>query len=94
MLGTNVITQQMFPVWHVTNVKHYLGIWWHRMWWHPNGEALLKASKHTSRKSRDSVDIIATVDGIQYSHTGKVYAATFSLTTAIRLCAELLRASR
>lgn len=67
MLGTNVITQQVFPVWHVTGVKQYLDTWWHRMWWHPHGEALLKASKGLSGKSWDSIEIVAIVDGVRYA---------------------------
>lgn len=76
MLGTNVIAQQTFPVWHVTGVKQYLETWWHRMWWHPYGEALLKASKQISGKTKDSLDVIATVAGVRYTGAKMQWNAT------------------
>ena len=45
MLGTNMITQQVFPVWHMTGDKSYRTRWWPRMWFHPHTEVLLNAAK-------------------------------------------------
>lgn len=42
-LGTNVISQTIFPLLHFTGQKHFRDLWWPRMWFVPYGEELLKA---------------------------------------------------
>ncbi|KAI9667516.1 MAG: hypothetical protein M1821_000332 [Bathelium mastoideum] len=43
MLGTNLISGQVFPLLHVTGAKHFRHDWWDRMWYYPYAEVLLKA---------------------------------------------------
>ncbi|WPG99671.1 Hypothetical protein R9X50_00249000 [Acrodontium crateriforme] len=67
MLGVNTVTQQPFPMFHMTGDKTIRERWWPRMWFHPHGEALLKASKSSDQQQQvgDGV-LIAEVDGIKY----------------------------
>lgn len=54
MLGTNLVTQLAFPLFHVTGDKSVRDRWWPRMWFHPYAEDLLKATKrkqHAPSKS-------------------------------------------
>ncbi|KAF2135533.1 uncharacterized protein K452DRAFT_239214, partial [Aplosporella prunicola CBS 121167] len=44
-LGFNSITDQIFPLLHMTGNKAYIDLWWNRLWFHPHSEELLKASK-------------------------------------------------
>ncbi|PPJ56901.1 hypothetical protein CBER1_02273 [Cercospora berteroae] len=44
-LGTNLVTREAFPLFHVTGDKGIRDRWWPRMWFHPYGEELLKATK-------------------------------------------------
>lgn len=45
MLGTNTVSKNPFPLFHVTGNKRVRDWWWPRMWFHPHGEELLKATK-------------------------------------------------
>jgi hypothetical protein len=67
MLGTNTITQQVFPVWHMTGEKSYRSRWWPRMWFHPHAEALLNASKRESSGWKKGARVVAKVKGISYT---------------------------
>ena len=67
MLGTNMITQQVFPVWHMTGEKSYRTRWWPRMWFHPHAEALLNASKREAAQWKKGERVIAKVMGISYT---------------------------
>lgn len=66
MLGTNVITQQPFPVYHITGEKSYRERWWPRMWFHPHAEVLLKVAKREAEKRGIRSRVVAKVDGISY----------------------------
>lgn len=68
MLGTNVITQQVFPVLHMTNEKRFRELWWPRMWFHPHARALLESAE---RKSALGSGIIAKVDGVSHVISAK-----------------------
>ena len=67
MLGTNVITQQAFPVWHMTGDKSYRTRWWPRMWFHPHAEALLNASKREASGRKHGARVVAKVKGVSYT---------------------------
>lgn len=75
MLGTNTVSKSPFPLFHVTGNKMVRDWWWPRMWWHPQGEELLKAAK---RKSMPSAEIVEqgfiTVDGVQWRAARPVQA--------------------
>jgi len=43
-LGTNAISNTVFPLLHVTGEKHYRETWWDRMWFTPHGESLIKSA--------------------------------------------------
>ena len=43
-LGTNLITNQVFPLLHMTGHKEYLDELWNKMWYFPNSRALLRAA--------------------------------------------------
>ncbi|KAF2238917.1 hypothetical protein EV356DRAFT_563600 [Viridothelium virens] len=43
-LGTNLITNQVFPLIHMTGNKDYRDTWWERMWYFPYSRALLTAA--------------------------------------------------
>ncbi|KAF2208932.1 hypothetical protein CERZMDRAFT_7518, partial [Cercospora zeae-maydis SCOH1-5] len=45
LLGTNLVTREVFPLFHVTGDKGIRDRWWPRMWFHPYAEELLKATK-------------------------------------------------
>lgn len=68
MLGTNMATQQVFPVWHMTGEKSYRTRWWSRMWFHPHAEALLEAAKRAAVEAagRDGGRVVAEVGGVEY----------------------------
>jgi hypothetical protein len=66
MLGTNVITQQAFPLLHVTNEKRYRESWWPNMWFHPHAKALLEASKRSAAKLNSDTGIVAHARGVSY----------------------------
>lgn len=67
MLGTNTVSRSPFPLFHVTGNKNVRDWWWPRMWFHPDGERLLKATK---RKGVPSVEMMkqnfTTVDGVEW----------------------------
>ncbi|KAM0719923.1 hypothetical protein Q7P37_004058 [Cladosporium fusiforme] len=63
MLGTNLITQQAFPVYHMTGDKSFRKRWWPRMWFYPYAEALLEAEM--TRRVRGSA-VVAKVRGVEY----------------------------
>lgn len=63
MLGTNLITQQAFPVYHVTGDKSFRQRWWPRMWFYPYAEALLDAEMATRKRGGA---VIAKVKGVEY----------------------------
>jgi hypothetical protein len=67
MLGTNMITQQVFPVWHMTGEKSYRTRWWPRMWFHPYAEALLNGSKRETAERKKGTRVVAKVKGISYT---------------------------
>jgi hypothetical protein len=66
MLGTNVITQQAFPLLHITNEKKYRTIWWDRMWFHPHAKALFEAAKESAAKLNPDTKIVAEARGTSY----------------------------
>lgn len=66
MLGTNVITQQAFPLLHITNEKKYREIWAPRMWFYHHAEALLKAAKYEAAREKSDTKIVANVRGTSY----------------------------
>lgn len=66
MLGTNMATQQAFPVWHMTGEKSYRTRWWPRMWFHPHAEALLVAAKNEAGKWKSGSRTVARVNGVSY----------------------------
>lgn len=63
MLGTNAITQQVFPVLHMTNEKKFRELWWPQMWFHPHARTLLE---HAKRPRVTTLDIIAPGKGVTY----------------------------
>jgi hypothetical protein len=70
MLGTNVLTGTIFPLFHITPLKHLREIWWQRMWFHPYGEALLQAARRKwlrgMQKDNRYEEVVAVVDGVEY----------------------------
>ncbi|GAB7359979.1 hypothetical protein MBLNU230_g7503t1 [Neophaeotheca triangularis] len=40
-LGVNAITQQIFPIFHVTGDKSFRDLWWPRIWFYPWAKALM-----------------------------------------------------
>lgn len=70
MLGTNMITQQVFPVWHMTGEKSFRSRWWPRMWFHPHAEALLNASKREAAGWKKGAQVVAKVNGTSYTGAG------------------------
>nr|POE80977.1 hypothetical protein CFP56_57051 [Quercus suber] len=88
MLGVNTISGEAYPVYHVTGLKVLLGWRWPRMWFHPYGEALLKAAR---RKRLASIrageeQVVAEVRGTKYlavaGHKGDSVEALKSLDDA------------
>lgn len=65
MLGTDSISKIPFPLFHVTGDKTVRDRWWPRMWFHPHGETLLKASKRKQAKSKDP-ETFTVVDGVKW----------------------------
>ncbi|EME38742.1 hypothetical protein DOTSEDRAFT_75477 [Dothistroma septosporum NZE10] len=68
MLGTNTATGAIFPLYHITGDKLMRGRWWPRMWFHPHGEALLKAAR---KRWLDGVrtaghHVAAEIDNVKY----------------------------
>ena len=59
ILGTNLVTGQVFPLLHMTGDKSFRHTWWDRMWFYPFGHALLSA---TSVAPRNKI-ITKTSDG-------------------------------
>jgi hypothetical protein len=70
MLGTNMVTQQVFPVWHMTGEKSYRTRWWPRMWFHPHAEALLNAAKREASERKKGAKVVAKVNGVSYTGAG------------------------
>ncbi|KAF2083981.1 hypothetical protein K490DRAFT_69244 [Saccharata proteae CBS 121410] len=60
-LGTNVVSKQIFPIFHLTGDKRFRDLWWDRLWFFPWAESLLKAAVRQPRKM-----ITATEDGRQW----------------------------
>lgn len=65
MLGTNIITRTVFPLFHMTGDKTLRYRWWPRMWFHPHAEELLKAEKGRRARLQDP-DWIADVHGVRW----------------------------
>jgi hypothetical protein len=66
MLGTNVITQQAFPLLHITNEKRYRESWWPNMWFYPHGNALLEAAQRRAVKLNSDTGVVAHARGVSY----------------------------
>lgn len=68
-LGTNTATGEVFPLYHITGNKLVRGQWWPRMWFHPHGEALLKAARKKWLAKVHSAGHfeVADVGGIKYT---------------------------
>jgi hypothetical protein len=66
MLGTNVITQQAFPLLHITNEKRFRESWWPNMWFYPHGKALLGAAKRTAIKLNSDTGVVTRARGVSY----------------------------
>lgn len=62
LLGTNVVTQAAFPLFHVTGDKSLRDRWWPRMWFHPYSEQLLKDT-HAARLAQRDPLLFATTGG-------------------------------
>ncbi|KAK4549730.1 hypothetical protein LTR36_005031 [Oleoguttula mirabilis] len=62
MLGVNMVTQTVFPVFHMTGDKSLRDKWWPRLWHHPYGKALLSASKEYA-----DTNIVANVNGVKWT---------------------------
>lgn len=45
-LGTNAISNRIFPLLHFTGDKHYRESWWNRMWFTPYAEEIIKAAPY------------------------------------------------
>lgn len=67
MLGTNLITQQAFPVYHVTGDKSFRTRWWPLMWFYPYAETLLEAE---IARRKQSQSVVAKVRGVEYVGAG------------------------
>lgn len=65
MLGLNMVTQGVFPLFHMTGDKSLRDKWWPFLWFHPYGRALLAASNEPS--SATDADVIATVSGVKWT---------------------------
>nr|POF11569.1 hypothetical protein CFP56_44407 [Quercus suber] len=88
MLSVNTVSGEPFPLYHVTGFKVLLGWRWPRMWFHPHGEALLKAAR---RKRLASIrageeQVVAEVRGTKYmavaGHKGNSVEALRALDEA------------
>ena len=64
ILGVSVPGQTVFPLFHLTGDKGYRDRWWHYVWFHPHGEALLAASAAPPKVNGPHV--VTTVNGIQW----------------------------
>lgn len=62
MLGVNMITQVVFPLFHMTGDKNLRDTWWPKLSFHPHGKALLSAKRHVS-----DADAIAEVHGVKWT---------------------------
>lgn len=65
LLGVNVVTQTVFPLFHVTGDKSFRDRWWSKLWFHPHAEELLAANSIPSTKDEDA--LIAEVNGIRWT---------------------------
>ncbi|KAF7196668.1 hypothetical protein HII31_02038 [Pseudocercospora fuligena] len=65
LLGTNVVTQDAFPLFHVTGDKSLRDRWWPRMWFHPYSEQLLKDTKALQLAQEDPRQF-SVVDGVRW----------------------------
>lgn len=65
-LGTNINTRKAFPLYHVTGIKQLREEWWPRMWWHPFGEALLRASQRQAQATKSASEL-AMIGGTTYT---------------------------
>jgi hypothetical protein len=66
MLGTNVITQQAFPLLHITNEKRFREEWWPRMWFHGHAKALFEGAKDSAAKSDLDTKVVAEARATSY----------------------------
>lgn len=93
LLGTNVVTQLVYPLFHITGDKTLRDRWWPRMWFHPHAELLLKATKHNqhsrsntaqSRKAglRDGQYVFATAAGATWRGALPIMASPRPATLA------------
>lgn len=64
ILGTDVVEQNVYPLYHLTGNKNYRDTWWHYAWFHPHAKALLEANSHP--KVDNQPEILAVVDGVKY----------------------------
>ncbi|KAK4494574.1 hypothetical protein PRZ48_013930 [Zasmidium cellare] len=65
-LGANSITHAPFGLFHVTGDKTVRDRWWPRMWFHPHGEALMKASKRKLSGGKKPATF-ADVNGVKWT---------------------------
>lgn len=69
LLGTNTISGEPFPLYHITGLKQLRGWWWPRMWFHPYGAALLKAARRKRLTYAQSAEphVVAEVANTRYT---------------------------
>ena len=65
MLGTNVITQKPFALFHMTGDKSVRERWWSRMWFQPYARQLLQAAM-LQRSSESDPDKFAVINGVSW----------------------------
>nr|POE74826.1 hypothetical protein CFP56_37357 [Quercus suber] len=65
-LGTNTITEDVFPLFHMTGDKSIRDRWWPKMWYYQYGQRLLKAAMRQKLNSTETAHPFATVRGTAY----------------------------
>jgi hypothetical protein len=78
LLGVNVVTQTIFPLFHVTGDKGFRDRWWSKMWFHPYAEELLAANSVPLRS--DEASFIDEIDGVRWTGANMSWVGIKTIT--------------
>ncbi|KAK5127328.1 hypothetical protein LTR85_006667 [Meristemomyces frigidus] len=76
MLGVNMVTQTVFPLFHMTGDKGLRDKWWPLLSFHPYGKALLSARRESS-----NADVVAQVNGVKWTGAGVARNGSLPVST-------------
>ena len=79
LLGVNVVTQRVFPLFHITGDKGFRDRWWSKMWFYPHAEELLAANSVPLKG--DDASLIAEIDGVRWIAANMSWVGINTVTT-------------